>query len=249
MKTQSKKLIGQKFNMGTVIDFCGREKRGKRAGLVWLVKCECGNIYKATTTELTCCRKKNCGCIKHNRYDNLNKKIGDKYGNLTVIDIDGKRNSSGKLYRKCLCDCGQQKYVTLGNLKSGNVSSCGCKSKRQGKNHPLWMGHEEISKRYWSRIKLNAKKRNLEFSISIEEAWDQWIKQDKKCALSGQSLLHFKCKGNNSTASLDRIDSSKGYVFGNIQWIHKDINKIKTDFNNDRFIEICNLVSNFNKFK
>lgn len=44
------------------------------------------------------------------------------------------------------------------------------------------------------------------------------------------------------TASLDRIDSSKGYIKGNIQWVHKDINKMKNNYNQAYFINLCALV-------
>lgn len=47
-------------------------------------------------------------------------------------------------------------------------------------------------------------------------------------------------------ASLDRKDSSVGYTKNNIQWVHKAINRLKTDFNQKKFIELCHLVSNFN---
>jgi len=46
-----------------------------------------------------------------------------------------------------------------------------------------------------------------------------------------------------TTASVDRIDSSIGYVMGNIQWVHKDINKMKSDFSQELFIAWCGLVA------
>lgn len=51
------------------------------------------------------------------------------------------------------------------------------------------------------------------------------------------------------TASLDRIDSSKGYVLGNIQWVHKDINKMKLDYDQDYFIDICRRIAEYNSLK
>ena len=44
-------------------------------------------------------------------------------------------------------------------------------------------------------------------------------------------------------ASLDRIDSSKGYVKDNIQWVHKDVQIMKNKFSEDYFKQICCLVS------
>ena len=51
-------------------------------------------------------------------------------------------------------------------------------------------------------------------------------------------------KNGYTTASLDRIDSSKGYTKSNIQWVHKDINKMKSDFSMLRFLELCYAVLN-----
>ena len=47
---------------------------------------------------------------------------------------------------------------------------------------------------------------------------------------------------NTGTASLDRIDSNKGYVTDNIQWVHKDINYMKSDLDEQQFIHYCRLV-------
>ena len=40
------------------------------------------------------------------------------------------------------------------------------------------------------------------------------------------------------TASLDRIDSKKGYTIDNIQWVHKDVNKMKMDLQEEDFFRI-----------
>jgi hypothetical protein len=45
------------------------------------------------------------------------------------------------------------------------------------------------------------------------------------------------------TASLDRIDSSKGYCEDNVQWVHKDINRMKNTFDQDYFISLCKLIA------
>ena len=237
---KKEKLLKQKFNYGTVISHLGKTNRNKRHELLWEVLCDCGKTYSATTYELTSCRKKSCGCHKkYQRSKKLNNNIGQKFGKLTVIDIDGTKNNSGKLYRKCKCSCGEEKYITISQLKAGVGLDCGCNKNTRGRNHPLWRGFEDISKKYWSSIKHNAEKRGLDFHITIEDAWSQWLFQKRVCALTKQPLIFKRSKNNNWTASLDRIDNTKGYYINNIQWIHKDINKMKTDFNQDKFIELC----------
>ena len=67
--------------------------------------------------------------------------------------------------------------------------------------------------------------------------------------MSGIDILFAdSCENSKYTsASLDRIDSSKGYIEGNVQWVHKDINKIKTDMSDNKFIEWCKLIAEYNK--
>lgn len=77
--------------------------------------------------------------------------------------------------------------------------------------------------------------------------WELFEKQNGKCALSNVDIfLSKRYPRVLQTASLDRIDNTKGYIKNNLQWVHKDINTLKTDFSMERFLELCNLVSEFN---
>lgn len=49
------------------------------------------------------------------------------------------------------------------------------------------------------------------------------------------------------TASLDRIDSTKGYTEYNIQWVHKLINIAKSTLTNNQFISMCMDICENNK--
>lgn len=66
------------------------------------------------------------------------------------------------------------------------------------------------------------------------------VVQDYKCALTGAPLV----VGEN--ASVDRIDSSRGYELGNIQWVTKEVNRMKIDFDQKLFIELCRKVAEYN---
>lgn len=89
--------------------------------------------------------------------------------------------------------------------------------------------YKEISSKYWSNLKHGALYRNFSFEISMEYAWSLFEKQKGLCALSGVEIEFHKSGNHRSqqTASLDRIDSSKGYLEGNVQWIHKAIQSMK----------------------
>jgi predicted DNA-binding protein YlxM (UPF0122 family) len=106
--------------------------------------------------------------------------------------------------------------------------------------------YKEISGHYWSSIQHCAKRRNIEFNITLEYIWNLYIEQNRKCKLSGVDIkFNDICNDNTTqTASLDRRDSSIGYIEGNVQWVHKTINRIKWHLNQDEFLDWCDKVSN-----
>ena len=81
-----------------------------------------------------------------------------------------------------------------------------------------------------------AKGRNKEIDIDSQYLKNLFEEQNETCALSGIKL-------DRKNMSLDRIDSSIGYVKGNLQWVHKIINRMKTDLSQDEFINLCKLVA------
>lgn len=181
--------------------------------------------------------------------------VGKRFGSLVVNEYVGsepyiKRNN---YWYKCSCDCGNVSIALRHNLITGHKKSCGCSKRKCGNQSKCWGGCGEISGRFWSHIKKHAINRSLEFKITIQEAWNQFVKQDGKCALTGLPLsvkmVKLKNKAEQSgawhtekTASLDRINSKKGYTTNNIQWVHKDVNKMKMDFDESWFKHLCKLV-------
>jgi hypothetical protein len=170
--------------------------------------------------------------------------IGKRYGKWIVIDNADKRPKGDDCWL-CRCDCGKEKIVLGYNLRSSHSSSCGCQTLKYKSNHPLWTGCGEIFGSYFNAIKLGAKNRELKFDITIIDIWELFLKQERKCALTGLNLLLPQTsKDTNATASLDRIDSSKGYIKNNIQWVHKDLNTMKMNLSQEQFINYCRLVVN-----
>ena len=108
-----------------------------------------------------------------------------------------------------------------------------------------WKGHEELSGTRWSSYQKGAEVRGFVFEVTIEYAWDLFLKQERMCALSGVPIYFDMELGNlckfghqGGTASLDRIDSKKGYTADNIQWVHKDANKMKMDLSEQDFFHM-----------
>lgn len=175
-----------------------------------------------------------------------------KFGRLTAIEPTNKKVRKNIVWI-FKCDCGKIIEAQATRVKSGHKSSCGClhndvaKSYRLEKN-PNWTGYKCIRGAYWSSLKRGAKERNLEFSITIEYAWEIYQKQNGLCKLSNLPIgLDYRDSNKKEKeASLDRIDSSKGYIEGNIQWIHKTINYMKMDLDQKEFIRLCKLIGENN---
>ena len=98
-------------------------------------------------------------------------------------------------------------------------------------------GYQEITGTFWARVKHNAKTRGLSVEITMEDAWDVFVKQRGLCALSGVPIWFGA--GAITTASLDRIDSSRPYTLNNIQWVHKTVNLMKGKISQEDFVFFC----------
>ena len=98
--------------------------------------------------------------------------------------------------------------------------------------------------RYYLR---SCKRRNKDCSISLEYLKSLWEIQDGICPYSGIKLiLSTYTKGHNNpifSASLDRIDSSIGYVEGNIQFVSTSINYMKSTMSHEDTIKLCKIIA------
>lgn len=146
----------------------------------------------------------------------------------------------------CKCDCGRFKIVRNDCLIGGHTQSCGC-AWRKARSARTNYAVGEIRRLWWNNQTKGALDRQLKFTISPDYAWELFLKQDRKCALSGIPL-RFKAFQSDyeANASIDRIDSSEGYIPGNVQWVDKRINRMKQNFSQCEFLDLCRNVYNFN---
>lgn len=158
------------------------------------------------------------------------------FGNLTAIKEVSRGGKNRYVKWLCICKCGKENIVQSGDLQSGATQSCGrCD----------FVG--DLSGTVWNKIHYGAKIRGLTFDISQEYAWKLYQDQKGKCALSGLPITFASKIGKGheklKTASLDRINSDFGYTENNIQWVHKDINRMKGIIDNCKFKNLCYHVS------
>jgi hypothetical protein len=201
------------------------------------------------------------------KYSVDRKKISNKLKELKVnvskariLDIKGLRsgklvaikylyskkdsdNSSNAIW-ECKCDCGNRKEVIASRIKRKNIKSCGkCLS---GPELGTWKGYKNLSGSMWSRLKNRAKIRGLDLTVTKEELVKKFESQNAKCALSGLNITLTAANDEKDTASIDRIDSNKGYHSDNIQWVHKDVNTLKLFLQEEELFSLCKTVYNYN---
>ena len=167
--------------------------------------------------------------------------VKKRFGKLVVLERASNRNTRQSWWL-CECDCGKKKEIRGIKLVNEITRSCGCLKRTQIPYN--YLGCNDLSGKHWNSIKRHAKERNLEVNLTIEEAWNKFEKQNKKCALSGVDITLTR-NNKQQTASLDRIDSKKDYSTDNIQWVHKDINMMKRDLNNNDFITYCKKIAEY----
>jgi len=90
---------------------------------------------------------------------------------------------------------------------------------------------------------LCTKARNRPRDVEIDEFYlfEIWNKQKGCCAYSNIPLtLDIRCY---NTVSLDRIDSGKDYLRGNVQLVCTAVNKMKQEYSEELFIHLCKSIS------
>lgn len=90
--------------------------------------------------------------------------------------------------------------------------------------------------------------RNKDCNIDIEYLKYIFEQQNGKCAVTGVPLvLESKVTNPNYSASVDRIDSSKGYVKDNIRFISLTTNYAKNSYDPKFMIEYIDIIRNIDE--
>lgn len=183
--------------------------------------------------------------IRKRGIEGITYPIGTKIGAWIVISEEKYvAEQSRNILQKCRCRrCGYEAFVCLNNQNVRKSKSCQkCKSSRILLPDGGYDVDFIISSYFIHHIKKNVLRRNkvskMEFNITPKYLISLFQQQNGKCAISGMRLLS-GLSLHELPLSLDRIDANQGYIEGNVQWVHKDINMMKQSFSNDRFIGIC----------
>lgn len=178
--------------------------------------------------------------------------IGKQYNHYTVISEEIKKSADNKRMFHVRCSCGKEEFKRAQHLETGRCKSCkSCASKRTSIKSPpplMFKGVGDLSKTYYSAIRNGALLRDLEFNVTLDFLWELLESQNFRCALTGVPInLSRKIKDSNVdysdfTASLDRIDNTKGYVRDNVWWVHRTVNRLKNNYSVDELKYWCKLI-------
>jgi hypothetical protein len=145
-------------------------------------------------------------------------------------------------HSKNCSECGSiQYYSRKDHLMSAIRGDWKCKSCTSRVNTPKAMcGPMPLT---WYEMKRKGGiSRGYYWDLTPEYILQLYETQDRQCALTGWDI-GWSAVGLTATVSIDRIDSSEGYIQGNIQLLHKDVNMAKQQYSQDYFIELCKAVA------
>jgi len=150
------------------------------------------------------------------------------------------KGKDGRWYKPCP-SCGAEQsylrrnYAVMSHKEGKECKSCSNK-KPENNAHKGWI-KGVLRSSFVYKYEAQADIRGLDWDVTFEYLADVLIEQDFKCSLTGWDIDAMEV--NKNTASLDRIDSSKGYVEGNVQWVHKMVNMCKQQYSQEEFIDMC----------
>lgn len=144
---------------------------------------------------------------------------------------------SKKIGRPNYCS---RRCAGLGNKEIGKKNLG--KELGNGERIKLYAGSKKDEYTPYKQFLRSAKQRFKQIDIDLQHLKEIWEKQQGKCPFTGWDL---SLERNNlpHQASLDRIDSNKGYVKGNVRFIALIANYCKNNFTDEEVLKFCNSVA------
>ena len=169
-----------------------------------------------------------------------------KFGSL-VVRSQAPNGKCGRVRWHCECKCGNFTDVFADALASGKTKSCGC-------GMGLRLGIRRPPHRYiWFNYRGSAKRRKLAFTLTLEHLA---LIISQSCVYCGkppsQAMSASQMRPSYEAfrySGIDRIDSARGYVEGNVVPCCKSCNEMKSDKSHEDFLRQVEAIHDWQKGK
>jgi hypothetical protein len=166
----------------------------------------------------------------------------------------GEYNRQKKIGRDkfyCSLSCSSKRPSNLTHLKKVSKKFVGGENKLVTENDFIRSSMNEFIRRVRNRKK--TKHKLCESNIDSDYLIKVWNDQKGLCAYTKVALVlpsykHYKSTNYNYKASIDRIDSTKGYEVGNIQFISYTMNNLKSNMADEEVSQFINIIHKLNLY-
>ena len=183
--------------------------------------------------------------MRRSKYDGVFK-LGEKFGNWAVESPDIVMDSRGRAFIHCGCSCGRIILVACHHLVKGRTLKCDeCANSyklRGFDKNPNWQGEGEVPKSILTRLSSSASHKGIPYNLTTAYVNDLYSSSNKTCTYTG-----YRISTHDNSAALMCIDAYRGYLEGNVAWVHKDV--VTKPKSKDEFINMCLAVAQQHQFK
>lgn len=162
---------------------------------------------------------------------------GERFHNFVIIGASSlTKTDKGNCYTRweCLCDCGNKFITTTKQIRKGIKKSCGCLSfvGRFKKGD----GNRVIGKIRFDNYRAGAKRRNLEWKLTLDEFIKMLYSNCEYCG-SAPYILVKRSVHERKVNGIDRINSDLGYFSDNCVPCCKFCNMAKGNSTKKEFLK------------
>lgn len=203
------------------------------------------------------------GCLQVIAYDESSKGNNDSYWKYKCVNCGHEGSARGNSIKKCPKSCVNCK-MTYRTYDVVQVKCSGCDSNiLSSSNHKsrycsVACHLEAIARKVksnrtrdinglltsiYTQAKNRAKRRAIEFNLPPNFIHELYIRQGGACARTSVTLLASdspgKSRSHKHTASIDRVDTNKGYTVDNVELVSYICNSAKNAFTHEDLYEFC----------
>jgi len=163
-----------------------------------------------------------------------------RFGKLVVRCKDSQRDKFGRVLWVCDCDCGLEARVITANLRfkddgKPKQGSCGCEqwSLRVPPSSYVLRNYRDAAKRYGRAFELSE-----ESFLRLITSNCDYCGSEPNHKFPPSQVLKNPAHAAFRWNGIDRIDSDKGYVEGNVVPCCQPCNEMKSDKSRDEFLQL-----------